>query len=58
MRMLVLMLQRSKYNEFLRHIYIQHLTKTFQDAIFATIRHKFSDIWIYSLCIIHHDLDD
>ena len=37
---------------------VDRLSKTFQDALFATVRLGFRYIWIDSLCIVQDDLED
>lgn len=49
---------RSNISFFEESLPIQSLSKTFQDALFATTRLGFQYIWIDSLCIVQDDQDD
>ncbi|CAG8951082.1 hypothetical protein HYFRA_00006480 [Hymenoscyphus fraxineus] len=51
-------LSQSNLPEVLEEIPLQHLTKTFRDAITITQRLGLSFLWIDSLCIIQDSVDD
>ncbi|KAH6678714.1 heterokaryon incompatibility protein-domain-containing protein [Halenospora varia] len=54
----MLVLKRSNYIDFLKHIPVELLTQTFQDAFFTAKKLDFRYIWIDSLCIIQDDPED
>ena len=49
---------RANISLFEANLPIQRLSRTFQDALFATISLGFQYIWIDSLCIVQDDEDD
>ncbi|KAJ4288203.1 hypothetical protein N0V90_012220 [Kalmusia sp. IMI 367209] len=49
---------RNNVHQFERSLPVEKLSRTFQDALFATINLGFQYVWIDSLCIVQDDADD